>query len=232
MIAPMRRRAILLDALGTLLELEPPLPLLQGLMLERHGIEVADADGWRALRAEMGHYRANCVRADDAASLLELRLECAEIIATELGGRAQALGGAELLPTLLDSLRFTPFPEVAPTLAAWRERGLRLVVASNWDVSLHDVLERTGLRELLDGVVTSAQVGSAKPAGELFAAALALADATPAQALHVGDSLDEDIAGANAAGIDAVWVRRARHAGTEIPPGVVAIASLDELDPA
>jgi putative hydrolase of the HAD superfamily len=231
MIAQVARRAILLDALGTLLELEPPLPLLQAQMRERHGIEVSDSDGWRALRAEMGHYRANCVRAADAESLLELRLECAGIIASELGGAAKELGAQELLPTLLESLRFQPFPEVAPTLARWREDGLRLVVASNWDVSLHEVLERTGLRELLDGVVTSAQVGAAKPSGELFAAALELAGASAAEAIHVGDSLEEDIAGARAAGIDAVWVRRERHRDVEVPPGVVAIASLDSLDP-
>ena len=89
--------------------------------------------------------------------------------------------------------------------------GLRLVVASNWDVSLHEVLERTGLRELLDGVVTSAEVGSAKPAGELFAAALALAGASAQEAIHVGDSLEEDIAGARAAGIDAVVFDTSGH---------------------
>ena len=232
MIATMARRAILLDALGTLLELEPPLPLLQELMRERHGIQVSDADGWRALRAEMGHYRANCVRAADAESLLALRLECAGIIAAQLGGDAQELGAQALLPTLLDSLRFAPFPEVAPTLARWRESGLRLVVASNWDVSLHEVLERTGLREQLDAVATSAEVGSAKPAPELFMAALALADAAPSEAVHVGDSLDEDVAGAQAAGIEAVWVRRERHRDVEVPPGVTAIATLDELEPA
>jgi putative hydrolase of the HAD superfamily len=232
MIAAMARRAILLDALGTLLELEPPLALLQEQMRERHGIEVADADGWRALRAEMGHYRANCVRAADAASLLELRQECAAIIGSQLGGEAEALGPEVLLETLLASLRFTPFAEVRPTLARWREQGLRLVVASNWDVSLHEVLERTGLRELLDGVATSAEVGSAKPAGELFDAALDLAGVDAAEAIHVGDSLEEDIAGAQAAGIDAVWVRRERHRDREVPPGVVAIATLDELDPA
>ena len=41
--------------------------------------------------------------------------------------------------------------------------GLRLVVVSNWDVSLHEVLARTGLTPLLDGAVTSAEVGAAKP---------------------------------------------------------------------
>jgi putative hydrolase of the HAD superfamily len=232
MIAAMARRAILLDALGTLLELEAPLPALQELMLVRHGIAVSREDGQRALRAEMGHYRANCVRAADAASLLELRLECSGIIASSLGGAAAALGAQELLPTLLDSLRFAPFPEVPATLALWRERGLRLVVASNWDVSLHEVLERTGLRELLDGVATSAQVGSAKPAGELFAAALELAGSAAAEAVHVGDSLEEDVAGARAAGIEAVWVRRERQRDVDAPPGVTVIGALDELEPA
>ena len=230
MIAPMARRAILLDALGTLLELEAPLPALQALMRERHGVEVSREDGRRALGAEMRHYRANCVRAADASSLLELRLACAGIIAAELGGAAQALGAREILPTLLDSLRFAPFAEVPATLARWRARGLRLVVASNWDVSLHEVLERTGLRVLLDGVATSAQVGSAKPAGELFAAALELAGAQAAEAVHVGDSLEEDVAGARAAGIEAVWLRRERHRDLQAPAGVTVIATLDELD--
>ena len=228
----MARRAILLDALGTLLELQAPLPALQALMRERHGVEVSAQDGRSALHAEMRHYRANCVRAANAASLLELRLECAGIIATALGGRAQELGARELLPTLLDSLRFAPFPEVPQTLARWREHGLRLVVASNWDVSLHEVLERTGLRGLLDGVATSAEVGSAKPSGELFAAALELAGAAAAEAVHVGDSLEEDIAGARAAGIEAVWVRRERHRALAAPAGVAVIATLDELEPA
>ena len=232
MIAPMARRAILLDALGTLLELKAPLPALQALMRERHAIEVSAQDGQRALRAEMGHYRANCVRAADAASLLELRLECAGIIAATLGGAAAELGAAALLPTLLDSLQFEPFPEVRPTLARWREDGLRLVVASNWDVSLHEVLERTGLRERLDGVATSAEVGSAKPAGELFAAALELAGVAAAEAVHVGDSLEEDVAGARAAGIEAVWLRRERQRELAPPPGAAVIATLDELAPA
>jgi putative hydrolase of the HAD superfamily len=230
MIAAMARRAISLDALGTLLELRPPLPLLQEQMRERFAIEVSDGDGWRALRAEMGHYRANCVRAADAASLLALRLECSAIIAAQLGGAAAELGPVELLPALLASLQFAPFPEVVPTLERWRADGLRLVVASNWDISLHEVLERTGLRELLDGVATSAEVGSAKPAPGVFEAALELAGVPAAEAIHVGDSLEEDIAGALAAGIDAVWVRRERHRDREVPAGVVAIATLDELD--
>jgi putative hydrolase of the HAD superfamily len=229
----MARRAILLDALGTLLELVPPLPALRELLRERHAIEVSPEDARRALRAEMAHYRSNCVRAATPPALAQLRLECAAIIAEELGGAAGELGAQALLPTLLDSLRFRPYPEVADALGRWRAGGATLVVASNWDISLHDVLHETGLRELVDAVATSAEVGTAKPSGELFAAALELAGATAAQATHIGDSLEEDVAGARAAGIEAVWLRRAGdRAGGQAPPGVAVISSLDELETA
>jgi putative hydrolase of the HAD superfamily len=105
------------------------------------------------------------------------------------------------------------------------------VVASNWDISLHEVLERTGLRERLDGVATSAEVGASKPDARLFAAALELAGAAPQETVHVGDSLAEDVEGALGAGLRAVWLRRADGAG-EPPPGVAVIRSLDELEPA
>jgi putative hydrolase of the HAD superfamily len=220
-------RAILLDALGTLVALEPPAAPLARLVGERHGVEVTPADATRALRAEMAHYRSNCIHAADAASLAALRLECAALVGRELGGTLAALDAAELVPTLLDSIRFHPYPEVPAALARLRGEGFALVVASNWDVSLHDVLERTGLDLLLDGVVTSAEVGAAKPDARLFAAALAVAGVGAAEALHVGDSLEEDFEGALRAGLDAAWLDR--EGVSDVPPGARVIASLDEL---
>ena len=52
---------------------------------------------------------------------------------------------------------------------------MKLVAASNWDVSLHEQLERTGLTPLLDGALSSAEVGAPKPDPEIFTRALALA---------------------------------------------------------
>ena len=228
MIAPMPARAVLLDALGTLVTLEDPVPRLVALLAERHEVTVEPSLAQRALRAEMAHYREHCVRAADAASLAALREDCAAIVVRELGA---PLVPGELLPTLLDSLRFRAFGEVAATLARWRAEGLRLVVASNWDISLHDVLERTGLRDLVDGVATSAEVGAAKPDARLFDAALALAGVDARAAIHVGDSLEEDVAGALGAGLQAVWLRRGGGDG-EAPAGVATIRSLDELEPA
>ena len=228
MIGAMAPRAILLDALGTLVELQPPAPALRELLRERHGVEVSEHDAQRALRAEMGHYRDNCVTAADAASLAALRGRCVAILAEQLGPAAQRLDRSDLLSTLLESLRFRPFAEVPEALERWRAAGLRLVVASNWDISLHDVLERTGLRDLLDGVATSAEVGASKPAAPVFEEALSLAGVGPTEALHVGDSIDADVEGARAAGIEAVWLNRA---GGSVPDGVRVIATLDQLRP-
>jgi len=98
------------------------------------------------------------------------------------------------------------------------------VVASNWDVSLHDVLCDTGLHGLVDGVVTSAEVGVAKPDGRLFAAALEVAGVPPGEALHVGDDPEADAAGALAAGLAAVLL--ARDGTVRAPAGAAVVHHL------
>jgi len=106
-----------------------------------------------------------------------------------------------------------------------RTAGARLVVVSNWDVSLHDVLARTGLAPLLDGAVISAEAGVAKPDPAIFERALEIAGGIePGHALHVGDSLEADVAGARAAGVEAVLVQR--DAALPLPPRVRAVRSL------
>jgi putative hydrolase of the HAD superfamily len=79
---------------------------------------------------------------------------------------------------------------------------------------------------LLDAVVTSASVGVRKPVVAIFEHALSLAGAHPDEAVHVGDSVQDDVAGARAAGIEAVLIRRDGGPG---PPGVRTIASLATL---
>jgi putative hydrolase of the HAD superfamily len=99
-------------------------------------------------------------------------------------------------------------------------------VVSNWDVSLHDVLERTRLRALVDAVVISAELGAAKPDPAIFRAALERLGATAGEAMHVGDSVEHDVAGAHAAGLEAVLVARD---GAQAPDGVRVVASLEGL---
>ncbi len=131
-----------------------------------------------------------------------------------------------LVEALLASLHFTAFTDARPALGQARARGQRLVVVSNWDVSLHGVLRALELEPLLDGVVTSAGAGARKPAPAIFEHALALIGASPDEAIHVGDSLEEDVAGARAAGIRPVLIRRDGGAGVV---GVRTISTLAEL---
>lgn len=227
MHAPAAPAAILFDALGTLVALKPPAPQLRRELQTRFAIDVTEAEAEHAIAAEIAYYRSHLDEGREADSLAALRGRCAEALRSELPQSA-ALTNAELTDALLASLRFQAFPDVHGALADARARGRRLAVVSNWDVSLHDVLARLDLAPLLDAVVTSAQVGARKPSPAIFEAALRTLGAAPAEALHVGDSLEEDVTGARRAGIEPVLISRD---GTGGPPGVRTIASLSELIP-
>ena len=214
------RRAVLLDALGTLLTFDPPAPRLRVALREQRGIEVSEEAAAAAIKAEIAYYRKHLHEGRDAASLADLRRRCAAAM-------APALGFDPGVEPLLASLHFRAFPDVAPALQALRAGGARLVVVSNWDASLHERLAETGLAPLVDGAVASAELGHAKPDGAIFAHALALAGADAAHALHAGDSLDVDVEGALAAGLRAVLV--ARDGAAAAPAGVPVIRSLAEL---
>jgi len=223
--------ALLLDALGTLLELEPPVEPLRQELRERFGVELSAAEAGAALRAEIAFYREHHDEASDRERLADLRRRAAMTLRDALpDGVARELPLEPLTDALLAALRFRPFPEVPEVLAAARERGVRLVVVSNWDVSLHDVLAATGLAPLLDGVVTSAELGCSKPGEAIFARGLELAGVGAGEAVHVGDSVEHDVAGALAAGVEPLLlVRDGAETDAPPPPGVRTIATLRPL---
>jgi putative hydrolase of the HAD superfamily len=221
-----RPRAVLLDALGTLVRLEPPAPRLRVALRERLGVDVAAEDAERAVRAEIAYYRAHIDEGRSAAALADLRRRCAAVMGEALGEPVAHAGLDALTAALLDSLRFAAYPDVEPALRALRAGGARLVVVSNWDVSLHEVLAGSPLGALVDAAVTSAELGAAKPDPAIFARALELAGAAPEEAWHAGDSMEADVAGARAAGIEPILVARD---GEPAPPGVRAVADLGEI---
>ena len=120
------------------------------------------------------------------------------------------------------------FPEVPGALAALRARGLRLALVSNFDERLVGLARGLGLTPLLDAVVHSTAVGAAKPDPAIFHAALTRLTVDPEDALHAGDDVDRDVAGARAAGLHAVLVDR-RERGSSLPHDAVRITRLDEL---
>lgn len=201
-----RPRGVLLDAFGTLIDMEPPAPLLASA-LERAGHPFPHDVVGRALRAEIRHYKANHLRGRDPASVDALRLECAGVLADALGTGAPA--PAELLPLLLDSLRFRLLPDAAPALDALAAAGVPVCLVSNWDVSLRGVVERLGIADRLAAVCVSAEVGAAKPDPAIFRAALGALGMGAHEVVHCGDDPMLDGEGARAAGIRPVLIARA-----------------------
>ena len=104
-IPPSMTRAVFLDALGTLVELEPPWIGLRRVVPE----SIDDERLAAAVRAEMGYYREHAHEGRDPESLAGLRDRCAELISTELGEPVSA-------QQLVDSVRFYPFSDAEPAL--------------------------------------------------------------------------------------------------------------------
>jgi putative hydrolase of the HAD superfamily len=227
-VTPAAPRAILFDAMGTLVELLPPAPRLRHELAERFGLRVSDEQAAGAIAAEIAFYRTNLDSGRDAASVACLRTSCAEIVRGSLPPSAglEAISTPALTAALMASIRFEAYADVRPALEAARRRGARLAVVSNWDASLPEVLARLDLTGLLDGVLSSAEVGARKPAPEIFGRALTLCGVTAERAIHVGDAVEEDVMGARAAGIEPILLRRG---GGDGPPGVRTIHSLGDL---
>lgn len=138
--------ALLLDALGTLVRLEPPAGALRQRLREHAGISVTTRQAQDAIAAEITYYRDHLDEGRDAASLHDLRRRCAGVLRSALppSHALAALDERALTEVLLDSLRFRPFDDVVPVLRAARSRAVKLVVVSNWDVSLYEVLGASG----------------------------------------------------------------------------------------
>jgi HAD superfamily hydrolase (TIGR01549 family) len=91
--------------------------------------------------------------------------------------------------------------EVRPALTALRTIGLRLVVLSNANGTLHRAFDRLGLTPAVDAIFDSHNEGVEKPDPRLFRIALGRTGADAATTMHVGDLYHVDVAGARAAGL-------------------------------
>lgn len=119
-----------------------------------------------------------------------------------------------------------PFPDVLACLDALAEH--RLGVISNGNrVQQLAKLEALGVRERFEVVITSEDTGVSKPNPAIFGTACALSGEVPGRCVYVGDRLEVDVLGAQAAGWTGVWLQR----GTSPTPSaeVPVLSSLSEL---
>lgn len=119
------------------------------------------------------------------------------------------------------AMAFEPLDGIRRCLLRLRARGLRLGVISNHNCTgetLRSALDDLGLADPFKFVVSSADYGIGKPHPFIFATAVAKLGVERSTTWFVGDSLVNDIAGANAAGLFSVWYNPSGKESGHIQP--------------
>jgi len=125
---------------------------------------------------------------------------------------------------------FEMYDDVAPVLQRLQARGLIVGVISNSHRSLDAFRDHFELGGLVHALVSSSLHGYMKPHPSIFETALMRAGVSAHESVMVGDSLKADVEGALAVGMRAVLLRRSGDTPADLPPGVVVIRGLGELD--
>ena len=116
-------------------------------------------------------------------------------------------------------------------VATLRTRVRVAVVTNNTVAEQREKLAAFGFAPEIDALVTSEEVGVAKPDARIFNAALARVGCDAADAVMVGDSWHHDVLGAVAAGLRAVWFNRhgGAHPDPFIAPQITAFTPTDAV---
>ena len=137
---------------------------------------------------------------------------------------------SELYPIFGTAAAWRVFPGVADTLAELKRRGKRLGIISNWNENLPHLCSELGLADYFDVVVSSGSVGVAKPGARIFETAMRAMEVEPHRAVHVGDSVRDDVEGARRTGLAGILIDRSADRGDhEVLDGVPVIHDLAAL---
>jgi putative hydrolase of the HAD superfamily len=122
------------------------------------------------------------------------------------------------------------YPEVIGVLKQLKALGKKIGIISNWKPGLVELCDALGLSPYMDFILTSGEFGVAKPDPRIFHAALELARVQPKSAIHIGDSLHDDVRGAVGAGLHSVLVVRNHKRIDSVPTEIPNLAIIKDLD--
>ena len=206
-------RAVVFDAVGTLLRPEPAVGVAYAAAARRFDstrdateVQSRFRAAWQAEEARDGE--PGGLRTDEARERFRWQTIVAQVF-PEVTRQDELF--AALWNHFAHAANWRLFDDVPET---WREltaRGLVLAVASNFDDRLPAIC---GLLEPLAGcrhVFVSSAVGYRKPAAEFYARVAAALDLPAASILMVGDDLENDVVAARQAGWIAVWLARGKE---------------------
>jgi putative hydrolase of the HAD superfamily len=223
-------KAIFFDAGNTLLACDPPVEEVYGRAFAAHGVEASFEAVRAVLRETWIEVRAKRKEGNDiwngeGGELAFWRAFVSSVFSRLGGGPLPEEMFLDLVTHFQRPGHWAVYPEVPQVLDGLRQAGYRLLVVSNWDSSLPALLARLDLARHFDHIVVSAIIGASKPSPKIFEVALSHASAAPHEALHIGDSLEEDYEGARRAGLGALLLDRDQLT-PELPDCIVSLSEI------
>lgn len=228
-------RAVFLDIGDTVMRPNPSWEHVYAIAFEEYGIKVEVEALYTALRRAYHHggfgFEAGFEPTEETSFARTMQIDSAAL--EDLGFDPMPESFYRRLSELfMVTANWHVFPDAKPALAALRSRGLVVGAVSNWVWQLPELLHALDLVSHFDFIAASSRVGFEKPHPEIFRWALEQARVDPGEAIHVGDHLDADVAGARGVGIYPVLIdRRDRFTAADVPDGTPLIRSLAELIP-
>lgn len=221
----MKIKAVFFDAGGTLFQPQPSVGELYARTAVKHGMQVDPQKIESIFRAEFA--RRDKLESVEAHRSEKNEKEWWRSLVKDVFAQVTELKNfetyfEELYDLFARAEAWNLYPEVIPLLETLKARKLILGIVSNWDHRLHSICAEMRLEHYFDFILASAVVGSAKPDSGIFKEALKRAGVAPREAVHVGDSVENDYHGAKNAGIHALLVERSGR----VPEGVETIPSL------
>ena len=221
-------RAIFFDAGGTLFAPHPSVGEIYTRIAGKHGMKVNAKQMETLFREEFG--RRDKLVSLEAHSNEKNEKEWWKKLVCEIFSKVTTVQSfdsffEELYDLFASAEVWKLYPDVTQTLDSLKKQNITLGIVSNWDSRLFSICRGMGLDKYFDFILASAVVGSAKPDSGIFKEALQRAKVSPDKALHIGDSLENDVWGAKRAGIDALLINRNGRAVSEVD----CIMSLNDL---
>jgi putative hydrolase of the HAD superfamily len=210
-------RALLLDAVGTVIRSREPVATVYARVAESYRIQVDRQALESKLAVRLARFAPPSLDGVAPDEIPHLEREGWRGVIREVLGRDAAEGACfDTLFTLYGSADpWQVVPGVPEALDRVRASGVRVAVVSNMDTRLTTVLRELGLASKLNAIVLPSNCGVAKPDPRIFHTALEHLEVSPEAALYIGDREVDCVDAARAAGVRAL--RYDPSAGRQAP---------------
>jgi putative hydrolase of the HAD superfamily len=200
-------QAIVYDAVGTLIHVQPSVASIYADIGRRFGSRLDAGEIGRRFRAAFARQDRLDQDAGWRTSGPREKERWRQIVAEVLDDVADPGCFAALFDTFAKPQTWRCDADAVDVLAHFHERGIRQAMASNFDSRLRGIIETMPIAPYLESTIISSEIGWRKPAPEFFAH-VAESLRLPAEAiLFVGDDRVNDYEAASEAGMRAVLVK-------------------------